>query len=134
MQPLFEKKIFIENFPLLTLIHPNPQPLNSQNLPMMKVFCWYAPDVLNKSLLMYLWETFRGLTRLNNAFVPFSHPCQSSGSILESKGMRAIFQKKGKICENLDKNVLNLKIFWKRATSWMWLITFMKQLEYAMHI
>ena len=47
-----------------------------------------------------------------------------SGPILESKGMRAIFQKKGKkmlrakkgkIFENFDKNVQNLKIFWKRA-------------------
>ena len=31
--------------------------------------------------------------------------------ILESKGMRAIFQKKGKIFENLGKYVQNLKIF-----------------------
>ena len=38
----------------------------------------------------------------------------TSGPILESKGMRAIFQKrgkKGKIFENLGKNVPNLKIF-----------------------
>ena len=37
-----------------------------------------------------------------------------AGPILESKGMRAIFQKKdkkGKIFENLGKNVQNLKIF-----------------------
>ena len=40
--------------------------------------------------------------------------------ILESNGMGAIFQKKGKemlkkckICENLGKNLLNLKIFLK---------------------
>ena len=33
-----------------------------------------------------------------------------SGPILESKGMRAIFQKTGKIFENLGKNVQNLKI------------------------
>ena len=41
-----------------------------------------------------------------------------SGPILESKGMRAIFRKrakKGKIFENLGKNVQNLKILWKRA-------------------
>ena len=31
--------------------------------------------------------------------------------ILESKGMRAIFQKKGKMFENLGKYVQNLKIF-----------------------
>ena len=42
----------------------------------------------------------------------------SSGPFLESKGMHAIFQKKGKkmlkkgkIFENLGKNVQNLKIF-----------------------
>ena len=40
-----------------------------------------------------------------------------AGLILESKGMGEIFQKKGKILENLDKNILNLKIFWKRAGS-----------------
>ena len=37
-----------------------------------------------------------------------------AGLILESKGMRAIFQKrakKGKIFENFGKNVQNLKIF-----------------------
>ena len=41
-----------------------------------------------------------------------------TGSILESKGMRAIFQKKGKkkgkkgkIIENWGKNIQNLKIF-----------------------
>ena len=45
-----------------------------------------------------------------------------SGPILESKGMLAIFQrkgnktdKKGKIFENLGENVQNLKIFLKRA-------------------
>ena len=44
--------------------------------------------------------------------------CLHSGPILESKGMHAIFQKKGKkmlkkgtIFENLGKNVQNLKIF-----------------------
>ena len=44
------------------------------------------------------------------------------GPILESKDMRTIFQKKGKdrakkgkIFENLGKNVQNLKVFWKRA-------------------
>ena len=34
----------------------------------------------------------------------------STGSILESKDMRAIFQKKGKIFENLGKNVQNLQL------------------------
>ena len=45
-----------------------------------------------------------------------------SGPILESNNMHVIFQKKGKklwkkgkIIENLDKNVQNLKIFWKKA-------------------
>ena len=33
------------------------------------------------------------------------------GPILESKGKRAIFQKKGKIFGNLGKTVQNLKIF-----------------------
>ena len=47
-----------------------------------------------------------------------------TGPILESKGMRAIFQKKGKksakkgkIFENFSENVENFKIFWKRALS-----------------
>ena len=45
-----------------------------------------------------------------------------SGPILESKGMHAVFKKKGKkmfkkgkTFENLGKNVQNLKIFLKRA-------------------
>ena len=38
-----------------------------------------------------------------------------AGPILESKGMHAIFQKKGKIFEGLSKNVQNLTIFLKRA-------------------
>ena len=45
-----------------------------------------------------------------------------TGPILESKGMHAIFQKKGKkmakkdkIFENLGKNIQNLKIFFKRT-------------------
>ena len=52
-----------------------------------------------------------------------------TGPILESEGIHAIFQKKGKkikaknvkkdkIFENLDKNVENLKVFWKRADDW----------------
>ena len=51
------------------------------------------------------------------------------GPILESKGMCAIFQKKGKkgqnnvkkgkTFENLGKNVPNLKIFQKRAGDYM---------------
>ena len=51
---------------------------------------------------------------------------------LESKGMHAIFQKKGKkgkkmfkkgkIFENLGQNVQNLKIFWKRAGYYMQLL------------
>ena len=45
-----------------------------------------------------------------------------SGPILESKDIGVIFQKKGKemlkkgkIFENLGKNVQNLKIFWKKG-------------------
>ena len=43
-----------------------------------------------------------------------------TGSILESKGMCGIFQKKGQkkkgeILENVGKNVQNMKIFWKKA-------------------
>ena len=44
------------------------------------------------------------------------------GPILESKGMHAIFQKKGKIFEYLGKNVQNLKIFGKRAGDCMQLL------------
>ena len=51
----------------------------------------------------------------------FSKTFSSSGP-LESKGMRANFQKRGnkmlkrdKIFENLAKNEQYLKIFWKRA-------------------
>ena len=45
-----------------------------------------------------------------------------SESILKCKGIDTIFQKKGKIFENLCKNVLNLKIFWKRAGDCMRLL------------
>ena len=38
-----------------------------------------------------------------------------TGPILESRGMHTIFQKKGKIFENLGKNVQNLKIFLKKT-------------------
>ena len=34
-----------------------------------------------------------------------------AGSIVDNKGMHVIFQKKGKILENLGKNVQNLKIY-----------------------
>ena len=43
------------------------------------------------------------------------------------QGMRVIFlkrknrTKKGKIFENLDKNVQHLKTFWKRADDFVWL-------------
>ena len=53
----------------------------------------------------------------------FGQILRFSGPILESKSMRAIFQKKGKkmfkkdkIFENIGKNVQNLKIFLKRAS------------------
>ena len=42
-----------------------------------------------------------------------------AGPILGSKGMHGIFQKKGKIFENLGKNVQNLKIFLKKAASYV---------------
>ena len=48
-------------------------------------------------------------------------------AILESKGKRAIFQKKGKkmleksnIFEKLGKNMQNLKTFWKGASDCVW--------------
>ena len=44
-----------------------------------------------------------------------------SGPVLEPKGMHVIFQKNGKIFKNWGKNVQNLKIFWKRAASYVWL-------------
>ena len=43
--------------------------------------------------------------------LPLDYYGPSPGPILESKGMRAVFQKKGKILESLGKNVQNLKIF-----------------------
>ena len=54
----------------------------------------------------------RGVSKLQKKFVHGEdlHP----GPILESKGICAIFQekgKKGKIFESLGKNVKNLKIF-----------------------
>ena len=69
-----------------------------------------------------------------------------AGPTIESKGMRAIFNKKGKkkgkkrlktakkgkIFENLGKNVQNLKIFLKRAGLCM-IIAHSKQLENALH-
>ena len=49
-----------------------------------------------------------------------------SGSILESKGMHAMFQekgkkrhKKGKIFKRLGKNVQKLRIFWKGGGHYM---------------
>ena len=54
--------------------------------------------------------------------IPRRSPPHFAGSILESKGMGMVFQKKGKemlkkgkIFENLVKNVQNLKIFRKRT-------------------
>lgn len=38
-----------------------------------------------------------------------------TGPILESNGMRAIFQKKSEIFENLGKKVQSLKIFLKKG-------------------
>ena len=55
-----------------------------------------------------------------------------TGPILESKGICAIFQKKGKIFENLGKNVKKLKIFWKKGSLMHATIACMKQLEYAL--
>ena len=61
-------------------------------------------------------------------FLLFSHFCfDFSGPILESKGMHALKKgkkrfKKGKVFENFDKNVSNLKIFWKRAGDYMQLL------------
>ena len=50
------------------------------------------------------------------------HYFVTAGPILESKGMRVIFQrkeqknfKKGKIFENLGKNIQNFKVYWKSA-------------------
>ena len=60
------------------------------------------------------------------------------GLILESKGICAIFQKKGqkrakkgKILENLCKNVKNLKICLRKGSLIRATIARMKQLEYA---
>ena len=47
-------------------------------------------------------------TYKNPIATPFSN---IAGAILERKDIHAIFQKKDKIFENLDKNVQNLKIF-----------------------
>ena len=51
------------------------------------------------------------------------------GPILESKGMHAVFWKKGKnifrkgkVFKNLGKIVQNLKVFWKRAGDCMQLL------------
>ena len=48
------------------------------------------------------------------------------------KGMRAVFQKKGTIFENLGKYVQNLKIFWKKSNLTCATIACMKQLEYIL--
>ena len=66
----------------------------------------------------------------------------AAGLVLESKGMQAIFQKrakngqknvtkgeKGKIFENLGKNVQNMKNIWKRTGDCVQFITCNKLLE-----
>ena len=62
-----------------------------------------------------------------------------TGPILESKGMRAIFQKKdkkrakkGKIFENLGKNVQKFENILKKGSLMCATIACMKQLEYAL--
>ena len=53
-------------------------------------------------------------------------------SILESKGMRGIFQKKSKIFNNLGKNVQNLEHILKKGSLMRATITGMKQQEYVL--
>ena len=62
-----------------------------------------------------------------------------AGPILESKGMRAIFQKKdkkrakkGKIFENLGKNVQKFENILEKGSLMCATIACMKQLEYAL--
>ena len=69
-----------------------------------------------KTSMVVLFFTEGKSTRYLDCFLHYTGP------ILESKGMRAIFQKKGnkmfkkgKIFESLGKNVQNLKFFLKRA-------------------
>ena len=64
-----------------------------------------------------------------NIFQLQSQITPHTGPILKSKGMHVIFQKigykrakKGKVFENVGKNVQNLRIFWKRAGDRMWLL------------
>ena len=68
--------------------------------------------MLNKKFISGINHSTRWLK------APELHILQASGPTLESKGMGAFFQKKGKevlkkskIFENLGKNVQNLKIF-----------------------
>ena len=54
------------------------------------------------------------LDRFGSFRIILTFKYNSSGPILESKGMRVIFQKKGKkgqICETLGRNVQKSKIF-----------------------
>ena len=73
------------------------------------VWCSYFPNFNN--------TTYFDISALNGYF--WSH---ITGPILESKVIRAIFQKKSKkrankakIFENLGKNKQNLEVFWKRT-------------------
>ena len=77
--------------------------------------------------ICYCWQVFGE---------PFFRNTDDAGPILESKGMGPIFQKKkkrgtkkGKIFENLGKNVQNLKIFWKREDDCVRLLHTIKLLE-----
>ena len=70
-----------------------------------------------RALNFHQWKTF---SKNYKAIRVWLWPVYKfTGSILESKGRHAIFQKKDKIFENLGKNVQNLKIFRKRAASCM---------------
>ena len=55
-----------------------------------------------------------------------------TGPILESKSMRAIFQKKGKIFENLGKKCTKSENILKKCSLMRATIAHIKQLEYAL--
>ena len=66
-------------------------------------------------MLWQYWDV--PLTFLNEELLQcFLH----SEPILENKAMGVIFQKNRKMFENIDKNLQNLKIFWKRAGDYIW--------------
>ena len=90
--------------------------------------CWSGPNRKQNNFNIYHVVFKKKKIKKNTCRYHYQN-LDMTGPILESKGMCAIFQKKGKkraqkskIFENQGKNVQNLKIVWKRAGDCMLLL------------